>query len=47
MKNYDFYLWIAYTSTATVLLINLVKPLIRYYKLLKKKRTICLSIFKK
>lgn len=37
MKDYSFYLWIAYTSTATILLINLAKPLIRHYKLLRKK----------
>lgn len=36
MKDYRFYLWIAYLSTAAVLLINLLTPLIRYYKLFKK-----------
>lgn len=41
MKDYRFYLWIAYISTAVILLINLIIPLIRHYKLfrlLKKKR---------
>ncbi|WP_425288714.1 heme exporter protein CcmD [Rickettsiella endosymbiont of Rhagonycha lignosa] len=47
MKDYRFYLWIAYLSTATVLLINLLTPLIRYYKLLKKKRSITSLITKK
>ena len=40
MKDYRFYLWIAYLSTAAILLINLLTSLIRYYKLFKKKRRI-------
>jgi len=47
MKDYRFYLWIAYLSTAAVLLINLLTPLIRYYKLYKKKRSITSLITKK
>ena len=41
MRDYRSYLWIAYVSTAIILLINLITPLIRHYKLfrlLKKKR---------
>jgi heme exporter protein CcmD len=40
MKDYRSYLWIAYVSTAIILLTNLIMPLIRHYKLfrlLKKK----------
>lgn len=40
MKDYRFYLWIAYLSTATILLVNLLTALIRHYKLFKKKRSI-------
>lgn len=47
MKDYSFYLWIAYTSTAVILLFNLVKPLIRYYKLLRKKALNSLVLSKK
>ena len=47
MKDYRFYLWIAYLSTAAVLLTNLLTPLIRYYKLFKKKRNITSLITKK
>lgn len=35
MKDYRSYLWIAYISTASVLLLNLIIPLIRHYKLFK------------
>ena len=38
MKDYSFYLWIAYLATLSVLLLNLSHPLIRYYKLLRKKQ---------
>ncbi|MES2999029.1 MAG: heme exporter protein CcmD [Pseudomonadota bacterium] len=37
MKDYSFYLWMAYLTTLSVLLINLIIPLTRYYKLLRKK----------
>ena len=47
MKDYLFYLWIAYLSTAAILLINLLTSLIRYYKLFKKKRRITSLIPKK
>lgn len=47
MKDYRFYLWIAYLSTAAILLINLLTPLIRHYKLFKKKRGITSLISKK
>lgn len=47
MKDYRFYLWIAYLSTIVILLINLLTPLIRYYKLFKKKRSITTFISKK
>lgn len=47
MKDYRFYLWIAYLSTAAILLINLLTPLIRHYKLFKKKRIITSLISKK
>jgi len=40
MKDYRFYLWIAYLSTAAILLINLLTPLIRHRKLCKKKYSI-------
>lgn len=40
MKDYRFYLWIAYLSTAAILLVNLITALIRHYKLFKKKRSI-------
>ncbi len=40
MKDYHFYLWTAYLPTATILLINLVIPVVRHYKLLKKKHRI-------
>jgi heme exporter protein CcmD len=47
MKDYHFYLWIAYLSTAIVLLVNLVTPIIRHYKLFRKKRAINLLMPKK
>jgi heme exporter protein CcmD len=47
MKDYHFYLWIAYLSTAVILLINLLAPLIRYRKLFKKKYPIKSLIPKK
>lgn len=47
MKDYRFYLWIAYFSTAAILFINLLTPLIRHYKLYKKKRIITSLISKK
>lgn len=40
MKDYRFYSWIAYLSTAAILLFNLLTALIRHYKLFKKKRSI-------
>jgi heme exporter protein CcmD len=39
MKDYSLYLWIAYLATLSVLSINLIIPLIRYYKLLRKKNS--------
>lgn len=47
MKDYRFYLWITYLSTAVILLINLLTPLIRYYKLFKKKRILMSLVQKK
>ncbi|OIZ98627.1 heme exporter protein CcmD [Rickettsiella grylli] len=47
MKDYHFYLWTAYLPTITILLINLIIPLVRYYKLLKKKHRITSLMFKK
>lgn len=47
MKDYRFYLWIAYLSTAAILLLNLVTLLIRHYILFKKKRSITSLIPKK
>ena len=47
MKDYRFYLWIAYLSTAAILFINLLTPLIRHYKLFKQKRSITSLISKK
>lgn len=47
MKDYHFYLWVAYLSTAAIFLINLLTPLIRHYKLLKEKRNTTLLIAKK
>lgn len=42
MSEYHFYLWIAYSITLGILLINLLIPSLRYYKLLKnKKRSLC------
>ncbi|MES2141404.1 MAG: heme exporter protein CcmD [Pseudomonadota bacterium] len=38
MKDYSFYLWVTYLITLGVLLINLSIPLIRYYKLRRKKQ---------
>lgn len=40
MKDYRFYLWIAYLSTTAILLVNLLTALIRHHKLFKKKRSI-------
>ncbi|MDQ8038795.1 MAG: heme exporter protein CcmD [Rickettsiella sp.] len=39
MKDYSVYLWVTYLVTLAVLLINLIIPLIRYYKLRRKKQT--------
>jgi heme exporter protein CcmD len=47
MKDYNVYLWIAYLATLSVLLINLSHPLIRYYKLLRKKQAKSSSLPKK
>jgi len=37
MKDYSVYLWMAYLTTLSVLLLNLIIPVTRYYKLLRKK----------
>jgi heme exporter protein CcmD len=47
MKDYHFYLWIAYLSTGAIFLINLLTPLIRHYKLFKKKRDLRSLMLKK
>ncbi|MFM2322783.1 MAG: hypothetical protein RLZZ225_936 [Pseudomonadota bacterium] len=47
MKDYRSYLWVAYISTAIILLTNLIIPLIRHYRLLKKKHVNASLIAKK
>lgn len=38
MPEYHFYLWIAYSMTLGILLINLLIPSVRYYKMLKNQK---------
>lgn len=37
-SDYGFYLWLAYSITLGILLINLLIPALRYYKVLKNKK---------